>query len=171
MRKLQKGFTLVEVLVASSVFTIISITVVSVLFIVLRNTKKSDSVTIVKQNGEQAMTQMVRVLRFTKSLDEPSSCDGTPQTQIKITATDLIKSSLTCPTLLQNYIGLNGVKLTNDAVVTVGSCSFVCSMLENSSPIINISFSLSKINLSGLPEEDTIIPFQSSVNLRNIDGQ
>jgi type II secretory pathway pseudopilin PulG len=168
------GFTLVELLVVSGIFIIITTTIVSILFIILRGTKKSDSIIIVRQNGEQAMAQMVRIMRFAKSLDDP--CPLTDPKSVTITAADLAQTvyTFTCPSApapTPNFIDLNSTKLTNDATVVVDNCSFVCTQQSGSSPTIGISFTLSKKNLSGLPEENSTIPFKSSVTLRNIGGQ
>lgn len=169
----KKGFTLVELLVVTSIFIIITTTIVSILFIILRGTKKSDSIVIVRQNGEQAMAQMVRIMRFAKSLDYPASCDGVSKDHITVTAVDLSQTTFTCPAsfTFPNFIDLNSTKLTNSDTVMVQSCSFVCTQQVGGSPIIGISFSLSKVNLSSLPEENSTIPFRGSVTLRNLGSQ
>ncbi len=168
----EKGFTLVEVLVVSGIFIIITTVVVSIFFIILRGSKKSDSIVIVRQNGEQAMAQMVRIMRFAKSLDDP--CPLIDQSSVTITAADVAQTvyEFTCPAVFTapNFIGLNGTKLINDATVVVDSCYFVCTQQAGSSPTIGISFTLSKRNIGGLPEENSTIPFKSSVTLRNIGG-
>lgn len=177
------GFTLVEVLVVSGIFVILSTIIVSILAIVLRGAKKSDSMVIVRQNGEQAMAQMVRILRFAKSVDYPATCDGvTSQDHITISlAVDSSTTTFSCP----GYNGSTGIKsegtvaisLTNLQTVSVitshplPSCSFVCTQQAGGSPRIDISFTLSKVNSSGAPEGDAVIPFHSSVTLRNISDQ
>ncbi|MBU4016229.1 prepilin-type N-terminal cleavage/methylation domain-containing protein [Patescibacteria group bacterium] len=172
------GFTLVEVLVVSGIFIIISTVIVAILIVITRGSKKSDSIVIVRQSGEQAMAQMVRIMRFAKSftnsLDEPFPCNGTVQNNIKIiAAVDLSQYVFTCPSsppTIPNFIGLNGTKLTNSNTVAVQACSFTCIQQAGGSPTIGISFTLSKINLSGALESDVVIPFNSSVTLRNISS-
>ncbi|MBU3978092.1 hypothetical protein KKE68_00125 [Patescibacteria group bacterium] len=165
-----RGFTLVETLVVGGIFTIISTIIIAILVIVLRGAKKSDSVIVVRQNGEQAMSQMVRIMRFARSLDVP--CPLIDSSSITVTSVDLSQSTFTCPTVFTypNYIDLNGAKLTNSNTVVVQSCSFVCTQSIGGSPIIGIFFTLSKVNSSGAPEGDAIIPFNSSVTLRNISS-
>lgn len=165
-----KGFTLVELLVVSGVFIIITTSVVSILYIVFRDNTKANSIMIVRHDGEQAMAQMVRIMRFAKSLDD--ACPLPDDKSVTITAADASQTvyAFTCPLNPPNFIGLNGTKLTNDASVVVELCSFVCT-LQAGSPNIDISFTLSKKNLSGLPEENTKISFHDSVTLRNIVGQ
>ncbi len=163
------GFTLVEILVVSGISIILLTVIISILVIVMRGAKKSDSVVIVRQNGEQAMTQMVRTMRFAKSLDDP--CPLTDPSSVIITVVDDTQYTFTCPTdfTSTNYIDMNGVNLTNSTTVLVTACSFVCTQQAGGSPTIGISFTLSKVNSSGVPEGDAVIPFQSSVTLRNIN--
>lgn len=165
-----RGFTLVELLVVSGIFIIITTTIVSILFTMLRGTKNTDSIIIVRQNGEQAMAQMIRILRFARSLDD--TCPLPDDKSVTITAADVSQTvyEFTCPLNPPNFIGLNGTKLTNDDTVVVDSCSFVCNQQAGGSPTIGISFTLSRRNLGGLPEGNTKIPFKSSVTLRNIGG-
>lgn len=172
-KRFSLGFTLIEILVVSGIFVVITTTVVTILIIIFRGTKKSDSMVVVKQNGEQAMAQMVRIMRFAENLDYPSSCNGTPRDHITITAVDLSQKSFTCPANFNfpNFIGLNGTKLTNSATVIVQSCSFVCRQSAGGPPTISISFALRKVNSNGLPEGDARIPFSSSVTLRNLVAQ
>lgn len=176
------GFTLIEILVVISVFILLTAIILSILITILRTTKKSDSVILVRQNGEHAMTRLIRELRFAKSLDNPSTAGGAAPAcsdtginvqEIQITGTDLSQTNFTCPTNFNypNFIALNGTALTNTNTIVVKSCSFNCSQLSNGPPNIKISFSLSKINSEGLMENNTTIPFQASVTLRNLNNQ
>ncbi len=175
----EKGFTLIELLVVSGIFIIITTIVVSILFTMLRGTRNTDSIIIVRQNGEQAMSQMVRIMRFAKSLDDP--CPLIDPKSVTITAADISQTvyeftcpaAFTAPNFIGSKIGLNPItKLTNDATtVVVDQCSFVCTQQAGGSPKIGISFTLARRNLGGLPEGNAKIPFSSSVTLRNIGGQ
>ncbi len=177
-----KGFTLIEFLVVIGIFIVFTSVVLSVFITTLRTTKQSDSLISVKQNGEHAIARLVRELRFAESLDYPSLIGGTLPVcsaagisvpVIKITSIDASKTTLTCPTSFNypNYIDLNGLALTNADLVVVKSCTFICTQRIAELPTIKILFSLSKINSNGLPENNTTIPFQTSVILRNINNQ
>jgi prepilin-type N-terminal cleavage/methylation domain-containing protein len=175
------GFTLIEVLVVISVFTVLSTVIVAILFTVIRGTKKSDSITVVRQNGEYAIDQIIKKIRFAKSLDYPSpaggappecSSSGTTVSSVTITNLDLSQTVFSCPGSLTypNNISLDGAGLTNSNSVIVTSCSFVCSQNSGGPLTIGVYFDLTKVSSSGLPEENTTIPFQSSVTLRNDRG-
>lgn len=170
----ESGFTLIEVLVVIGIFVLISTVIVSIFFVVLRGTKNSDSIILVKQNGEYAMSQMIRMIRFAKSLDSPTVCDGNVLTSITISTFDSNQTTFSCPVdalPTPNFIAsnsANSTRLTNIQDVGVSSCSFVCTESGGSAPLINIKFSLTKVNSSGLPEGNVTIPFQSSVVMRNL---
>jgi len=177
--KKNNGFTLIELLVVIGVFIVLVTIVLSVIFTVFRGTTKSDSIIIVKQNGEYALSQMVKKMRFAKSLNIPSTVGGsTPSCSsggvsvqsVQVTNVDLSTSVFSCPLNNEypNYIDMNGVRLTNSNEVIVSSCYFLCKQEVGHSPTISIVFNLTKVNSSGLPEGNTSIPFQSSVTLRNV---
>lgn len=164
----KSGFTLVETLVVSSIFIVISVLIIAILIIVLRGAKKSDSIILVRQNGEHAMAQMVRMMRFARSLDD--ACPFTNSSSVTITSFNDLQTTFSCPAdpiPTPNFIASNSAALTNSGLVGVQACSFTCTRQGGGPPTVNISFTLSKINLDGLPEADTVIPFQSSVTFRN----
>lgn len=176
-----KGFTLIEVLVVMGIFIILTTVVLSVLITVLRGSRQSDSIILVRQNGEHAMAQMIRTMRFAASLDYPSPLGGTPPVcsssgiatqNVQVTSVNLSQTTFSCPSNFNypNFISLNGTMLTNSNTVVVKSCSFVCAQQAGGPPTISISFTLLKVNSSGLPEGNSTIPFQSSVTLRNLGG-
>lgn len=176
---MRRGFTLVEILVGMVIFITVVTVVLSVFITVLRGSKNSDSLILVKQNGEKAMNQIVKGLRYAKSLDYPNlsggsvpACTeaGTVVTSVSVTSVNLTQSVFSCPSVFNNpnYIDVNGNRLTDINSVLVESCYFVCTQKIGSSPVISINFQLSKINPNGLIEGRVVIPFQSSVTLRNI---
>jgi prepilin-type N-terminal cleavage/methylation domain-containing protein len=175
----QRGFTLIELLVVLGIITILTTIIVSILVTVLRGTNKSDSIILVKQNGEHAISQIVRELRFAQSLQYPSpiggaapvcSSSGISVSEVRITSVSLASTTFLCPSSFNypNFISINGVKLTNSNTVVVKSCNFVCTQSGGGPPTIGISFSLSEANAGPLVENNTTIPFQSSVTFRNL---
>jgi type II secretory pathway pseudopilin PulG len=172
------GFTLIELLVVIGIVIGFSFIVFSVILTVLRGANKSDSIIIVKQNGDYAIDQIVKTLRFARSLDDPTvlggaspscSSSGTTVQTVRITKIDLTTATVSCPVSLNspNFISLNGRMLTNSSAVVVTSCSLVCKQELGRQPNIGVFFTLSKVNSSGLPDDEVSIPFQTSVVLRN----
>lgn len=183
MRKFEffNGFTLIELLVAMGIFLTLSTVIFSIIVTVLRGAKKSDSIISVRQNGEYAIDQIVKTLRFAISLDYPNpiggtmpacSSTGTIVQDVRITKVDLSQNIFSCPSSSNypNYITFDGGMLTNSSNVVVKSCYFVCTQNIGEMPTIGIFFNLTKVNSSSLLEGDTSIPFQSAVTLRNIGG-
>ena len=179
--KYYRGFTLIELLVVIGIFVVITTIILGVLVTVLRGAKNSDSLIEVRQNGEFVISRIVTGIRFAQSLDYPNTLGGTAPAcspagtkveKITITTTSQTQTNVTCPASFnaQNFIDMNGTRLTNRDTVVVKDCYFICTQSSTSHPVINIYFKLSKINSSGLPEGNTQIPFETSVTLRNIGG-
>ncbi len=163
------GFTLVELLVAIAIFAIIGTVSLSILFMTLRAGKKSDTLIMLKQSGNAAMSQVVRSIRYAKSLDVPNSC-VTPVTTSQITLTSVLDNGSTtfvCTSTTPNTIASNSASLIDTAFAAVSGCSFTCTQpTVNDPPTINFIFKLSS-NSSGQVETRAIIPFQTSVTMRN----
>ncbi len=177
----QKGFTLVELLVVIGIFAVLTSVIFSILVTVLRGSKKAESIVSVRRVGDHAVEQIIKQMRFAKSLNFPSpyggtapACSGAGTTvqTLRITNSDLTQSVFSCPasSTAPNSITRNGSDLTNRSEVVVSACSFQCRQNLSSPPTIRINFTLSKINSLNLPEGDTDITFQSSVTLRNVSS-
>ena len=164
------GFTLIELLVVMSIFAVIGVLIISILFITLRGSNKSESVSIVKQNGTFALSQMVKQIRYAKSLDNPLTCVPTSNTPT-LTITSLAdngQTTFSCPTNLNSPITSNSAALVDASAVSVTSCSFTCTQSNISEPPrVTIQFTLNSQNTSGLVETKSSIPFQTSVIMRN----
>ncbi|MBI5123614.1 type II secretion system protein [Candidatus Roizmanbacteria bacterium] len=167
---IQKGFTLVELLVAVGVFVTISNVVIGVLFSTLRASRKSEVLLNLKQNGDTALTQMVANIRYAKSLDDPISC-VTPVTQMSITVTsssDDGQTTYSCPMDPTFPIASNSAALIDTSSVLVRSCSFTCTQTaDGNPPTITIQFILDAALSAGFVETTGSIPFQTSVTMRN----
>lgn len=167
---LSKGFTLIESLIALSILAVIGTVTISVLFMTLRAGKKSDVLIGLKQNGNTAISQIVKNIRYAKSLDSPSSC-LTPVTVPRITLSSVVdngQTSFTCTTGSLPTIASNGASLIDTNIATVVGCSFTCTQPTlNDPPTISIFFKLYSRNTTSLVEAIGSIPFQTSVTMRN----
>src|SRR6476620_10997524 len=74
------GFTLIELLIA-----VVGTIAVSVLSFTLRGSKKSDSIEVIRQSGDAALSKMVRTIRYAKSLDSPSCNPAAVKQAISVT--------------------------------------------------------------------------------------
>lgn len=167
MQQRLRGYTLIELLTVIGILSVISSIVLSVVFMSLTGSKKSDTVETLRQNGDTALTQMVKAIRYAKSLDFPSSCT-TPVTTSSIQISSLSDSGQTTYTCNGTTIASNSASLLNTAVVKTQSCNFTCSQQSlGSAPTITIRYTLVPVSGTSLVETKATLPFQSTVTMRN----
>ncbi|MEK7559178.1 MAG: prepilin-type N-terminal cleavage/methylation domain-containing protein [Patescibacteria group bacterium] len=73
--KASKGFTLIELLVVMMVLLVVGSILISILFSSLRGTNKVNSIENVRRNGNYALEQMGKMIRYSQSFDGVSA-DG-----------------------------------------------------------------------------------------------
>lgn len=165
-----QGFTLVELLVSSAIFITIGTIIVTILSISFRVSQRTELTLMLKNNGSNALSQMVNSIKYAKSLDDPTSCvDPIVQSEITFTsAFDGGQTRLSCPTGTVDAIASNGAALLNIGIISVKSCSFTCSQVTaNDPPTITIQFELAAQNSGGSADSFIISPFQTAVTMRN----
>ena len=189
-RQFQKGFTLIELLVGMVILLSVGTIIVSILFSSLRGANKTNTITLVRQNGDYTITQMTKTIRNAKSFNGVSNdgvnyslvCSPSPgsYTFIKITSLDGTQTafsfssctSSSCPSSsLPPTIFSNANKLLDTSVCLVCTAphEFTCSQQSASDgPTIGITFSLSANTQSTLFEQAAILPFSTTVSMRNI---
>ena len=169
-----RGFTLTELLIAIAVFATTGTIILSILFVTLRTSSKSEKLVILKQNGNTAVSQIVKHIRYAKSLDSPASCPVSPGpalTSITITSVlDNGKTTFSCEVGPPATIASNSASLVDTNSVVVTQCSFTCSQPTlNDPPTINFSITLDAKSTNNLVETTGSIPFQTSVIMRNFN--
>lgn len=165
-----KGFTLIELLIVIGIFAFLGTITLSVLFVTLRESKKTEVSATIRQNGDFALTQMLRNIRYAKSLDSPAACVPTASVSaITITSlTDDAQTTYSCPAGASQTISSNSASLIDTNAVTVVSCSFTCTQTSLTyAPVIKIQYTLRSKNANGFTESSVTIPFESTVVLRN----
>ncbi|MGI8420492.1 MAG: type II secretion system protein [Candidatus Levyibacteriota bacterium] len=163
----QKGFTLIELLTVLTILGVIGTIVVAIVTMTLRGSKKSDMLENARQNGDTALSQMVKGIRYADSMNNPASCVGTT-TVSSITFTSLSDNAQTTYACANNTISSNSASLIDTSTLTVTNCSFVCSQSSVTvPPTITIQYTLSPKTASSLVENNFTVPFQSSVTMRN----
>lgn len=202
MNKYQKfgkelGFTLIELLVVIAVLVFVGFFIGSILFSALRGTNRTNTLTVVRQNGSFAISQTTKMLRNAMNFEGvstdgvgyvtdctqtvPPSPTPTPDpikySYLKITSFDSGVTIFSCsdpPFTLSS----NSASLLDTSTVSIpdvaDSCYFTCSQGSISDlPTIGINFLLREVIPTGalLPEKTasaTAILFQTSVTLRNM---
>lgn len=162
-----RGFTLIELLTVIGILSIIGAIVVSVLSLTLRGTKKSDLLEVARQNGDTALSQMVKNVRYAKSLNTPSSCVPATTTQ-SVTITSLSDNAQTTLSCSGGTVSSNSASLIDTTTLTVSACSFVCTQTTvYDPPTITIKYTLAPKSSGSFSETNFLLPFQSSVTMRN----
>lgn len=165
------GFTLVEMLAVMVVFITIGGIIVSILVTSFRTSHKTDTLTLVKQNGNYALTQIAKTIRNARAIITPYPCyPPVSSNTISITTADNNNITYICT---GSTIASNGASLLDTTAVTITSCSFTCTQqFETDLPFIAINFSLNQVGSSQFAEQKasaSAIPFQTSVLIRNIN--
>ncbi|HWY79696.1 MAG TPA: type II secretion system protein [Candidatus Sulfotelmatobacter sp.] len=162
-----KGFTLLELLTVIGILSVIGTIAVSVISITLRGAKKTDLLESARQNGDAALSQMVKGIRYASSLNSPAVCIPTASVSA-ITITSLTDYAQTTFSCTGGSIASNSAPLLDTTSITVSSCFFTCSQATNNDPpTILIQFTLSPKNSGSFTETKFQLPFQSSVTMRN----
>ena len=189
--KLKKGFTLIEFLTVTVVISSIGLVIVGILTSSLRGNNKTNIVNLVRINGNGAIVQMTKTIKYAKSFDgvslngDPNSyttnCVQNPvptptptlapikYSYVKITAFDQGQVIFSCTS--DNKIASNGALLIDANAVSVvpGKCWFTCTQERATSyPIIGISFQLMQSATNVFAENTASVPFETSVSFRNL---
>lgn len=180
--KIRNGFTLIELLVVITVFVSVGVVIGNILFSALRGTNRTNTLTVVKQNGSFAIAQMTKMTRNAKSFEGISTDGSTYITDctvvippaptptpvpikyyyVKITNFDETQTIFSCYETPLTPLVTPTIKLTSnfnaklvdvDNQVAITDCSFTCTQGSISDfPTITINFSLTQKETNVVPE-------------------
>lgn len=176
------GFSLIEVLIATSIIITMTTIVVAILTSSFKTSSKATSLDIVRQNGNNATDQLSRLIKFsffigaTNDIDSGfASCpvkSADPNqnrfSYIKISSDG--EKTISCS---NSGITINNEPLldSNRVSVVPGSCKLTCFQdRADVSPVIGINFDLTYGNTPNptlLPEKRATIHFSTSIKARN----
>ena len=169
------GFTLIEILVSAAIVITATTVVVAILISSFRGVSKAIVSEEVRQNGNNAIGTMSRIIKFADSLKGVSETTPDDLTTYHVGCTQgvgykgiQVVSGGQTRTLSCTNLSIDSIPTIDTSKMSVSSnCKFTCSQDSDSvSPVINISFSLSEIGSS--PEKSAYIPFATSVKMRNL---
>ena len=146
--KTVQGFSLLEILVVITVFSMLAILTTQAVILTLRGTKKSESLTKVRGNIDYSLAVIERNIRNADSIVE---CPNTDQTIISYTDENGSITSFSCDSDSDGgYIASASGRLTSSEV-DVTSCSFVCEdAVGETNPAVTVSVSAQDAALSAL---------------------
>lgn len=176
----QKGYTLVELLAVLIILVSVGVVITAILVTSLRGGNKSNTTNDVRQNGNYIISQMSKMIAYSKSFDGVSvtgasdsyvkDCTAVivPATAYKYIKTTSFDGGTTIFSCSGETIASNGANLIDINTLSVSSCNFYCSQANKISPVsINVTFTLSKKNSGFFAENQTIIPFDTTITPRN----
>lgn len=167
-----EGFSLVEVLIGAVIVISATVVVLSIIISSFRISSKTTASTVIRQNGNYALSQTSRMVQFAESFDG-IICSGN-------TYTSCITARNSCSEVLITYnrasrritcsggLGIDGQSSVDTSKVTVTRCNFTCTQNIDESPIIGIDFDLSIGNPGEVVENRSSINFSTSVKMRNL---
>ncbi|MEK7605958.1 MAG: type II secretion system protein [Patescibacteria group bacterium] len=168
------GFTLIELLAVIAITGVVGSMMFGILFSTLQGANKSESLGIIQQNGNFALGQITKMVRYSTDILDPTTCYTAPtptpvqQSSISILNVDNNITTFSCD-LGAGTIASNGAALLDPNDVKVTACSFSCTQLTPyDQPTMTVSFTLGKKNSNNLVENNSSQQFQTSITLRNI---
>jgi len=178
-----KGYTLVELLAATSIIVIVSGLIVGILYSTLRGGNKTKVTNDVSQNGNYALSIIANTALISEDVTKVggvaiSDCTNpllsSEKTSIEFKKADGSLINFSCDAQTQSIASTSGSITTylidnNSVKVDPTTCAFTC--IQNnanpySQPIINVSFTVSQRG-SGTYENVATSPFNTSVTMRN----
>lgn len=172
--RLRSGFTLIELLAVIAITGVVGTMMFGILFTTLKGADKSESVGKLQENGNFALSQMSRMVRYSLDLQDPSTCYSATSTapitssSITILNADNYSTTFTCD-LNAGTIASNSASLLDSSTVSMTACSFSCSQATAyDAPALTISFTLNKKDSNALVENNSPINFQTTILLRNV---
>lgn len=174
-KKFQSGYTLVELLAVMIILVSVGVIITAILVISLRGSNKSNTTNEVRQSGNYITSQMSKMIAYARSFDGVSTngttyvtdCTPTPVAYkyIKITSFDNGQTVFSCT---GSTIASGTADLIDVNTLSASSCNFYCSQINDISPVtINVTFTLSKKNSGFFVENQTSIPFDTTITPRN----
>ncbi len=162
MKKNESGFSLLEILVVLVVFSFLAIVVSQSLLFTLRGTKKSETISSVRENIDFAIAVMERQLH---NADLVYPCPN-PDDKVLVFRDQNGKTvSFSCLNIgEEGYIASGSGRLTNDTVA-VTSCSLKCSPGGNAPPTVEIELTGKASGAKG--SEASVVSSATTVILRS----
>lgn len=165
MDKMNKGLSLIEILVVVTIFAVLGILVTQSVILTVRGSKKSETLVRVRENLNYAMGVVERQLRNSDSIP---ACQSQPSvTRIDYTDQEGNPSYFLCQGLggEDSYIASESARLTSSETVVV-SCSFECNYGTGTTPpSVTINFSAKDANALG--SESSLVTISNQIFLRN----
>lgn len=158
------GLSLVEILVAITIFAILGMIISSSLILTIQGTKKSEAIIRVRENINYSLSVIERNLRNANGI---ADCTNTDTSKITYYDQNGYLSSFSCINTgrTNSYIASGSSKLTSSSIAIDG-CSFTCSSASSSAiPVVVVDVTVKDASLSG--SQASQVTAESRIYLRN----
>lgn len=105
----QKGFSIIELLIVTLVFTILAVLATQSIALTLKGSRKSEAVLEVRQNLDYAFSVMERQIR-------PAEDVSCTDTELSYTDENGVAQTIVCQTGPPGYLEFSGERLTNPEI-------------------------------------------------------
>jgi prepilin-type N-terminal cleavage/methylation domain-containing protein len=151
---LQRGMTLLEVLVVITIFAVLGVLVTESVALALQGARKSASIVRTRENLDYSLGIIERQIRGASSITSP--CPTPPDTPNPTTEIDYLdgngnSSAFSCQQLgtVNSYIASGSSRLTSNTV-KITDCSFMCSASSGSiPPLVTVNLTMQDASASG----------------------
>lgn len=150
-----QGFSLLEILVVITVFSILAILTTQAVLLTLRGSKKSESLTKVRGNIDYSLAVIERNIRNAESIID---CSNSDTTIISYLDENGAQTSFSCASDDDGgYIASASGRLTSSEVDVI-ECKFECEdVAGDTNPAVTVSISAQDANLRGMEGGDITI--------------
>ena len=160
MKKLNQGFTLMEVLVVSGIMALFALTIVSVFLSTIRGGTKAQLLQVLHQDGDFALERMAAMVRNSLKVDCSSG--------FIITNLDGLTTTLTIePDDSINKIASNSSEFLTGAIANVSGLTFTCYDGYLGNQVVTMSFTMTAGEQAGAQAQEKFTQdFATSVSTR-----
>lgn len=168
IKRSQKGFTLVEMVLYVSICSILLVTISVFLSFLLGARVRSQAMTEVNQQGFQVMSLITQTIRNGRSIQVPST--GVSSSTLSLTTSNALLNptifNLSSTTMKIKEGSKTAISLTNSRVRVSNLIFQNVSSGSSTEKIIKISYTIDYINNSGRSEYTFSKSFNGSATLR-----
>lgn len=179
--KRNKGFTLLEILVAMGVASVVGVLITQVFFTTTRSNTKTELLKEVKQNGEYAVNIMERMIHNARDVTSVCASTGSALSSFTIINPDGNTTAFGCvldsgTTRIASQSGTGNVDFLTSNNVSLGgttcddinnTLAFECFTYPDGHTRVVVEYSLSKAGISVDQIDQASATFQTTITTRN----
>ena len=160
---IQKGMSLLEVLIVVTIFAVLGVLVTQSIILTLIGSQKSEAIIRARENLDYSLSIIERQIRNANSITE---CPNSDTKIINYTDHNGTSSSFSCVNTggTNSYIASGSARLTSNTV-KVEDCTFSCTQSSFGPPLISINLTVKDASASGI--RSASVTAETEIYLRN----